>query len=97
MFSCSLSLVTNCSKCIIVLSVVKAKHAELVPAKMSEGEFWLQFFQSQLFHNDSIPASNSKKNLFTNVLAKEQKCKITNGALFQCCITIMSLGQLSQK
>ena len=48
---------------------------ELVPEKMAEEEFWLQFFQSQLFHRDSLPGSNSKKNFFTDVLMKEQKCK----------------------
>ena len=48
---------------------------ELVPEKMAEEEFWLQFFQSQLFHRDSLPGANSKKNLFSDVLTKEQKCE----------------------
>lgn len=54
---------------------MKAKHAELVPEKVSEEEFWLQFFQSQLFHYDTLPRNNSKKSFFTDVLMKEQKCK----------------------
>ena len=49
---------------------------ELVPEKMAEEEFWLQFFQSQLFHRDSLPGTNSKKNFFTDVLMKEQKCNV---------------------
>ena len=49
---------------------------ELVPEKMAEEEFWLQFFQSQLFHRDSLPGTNSKKSFFTDVLVKEQKCKL---------------------
>jgi hypothetical protein len=48
---------------------------ELVPEKMPEEEFWLQFFQSQLFHRDSLPGANSKKNFFTDALVKEQKCE----------------------
>ena len=54
---------------------VKSKHMELVPAKMSEEEFWLQFFQSQLFHRDSLPKTNSRKNILSDILTKEQRCK----------------------
>lgn len=64
----------TCNNHYLFLSV-KAKHMELVPEKMPEEEFWLQFFQSQLFHRDSLPGTNSKKNLFTDALVKEQKCE----------------------
>ena len=59
------------------LSPVKAKHVELVPAKMSEEEFWLQFFQSQLFHRDSLPGKTSKKNFLSDILTTEQRCKFS--------------------
>lgn len=33
---------------------VKKKHAECVPTKLSESEFWTKFFQSHYFHRDRI-------------------------------------------
>lgn len=35
---------------------VKKKHAECVPSKLSESEFWSKFFQSHYFHRDRIGA-----------------------------------------
>lgn len=42
---------------------VKKKHADNVPAKMSESEFWTKFFQSHYFHRDRIISGN--KDIFT--------------------------------
>ena len=49
---------------------VKAKHADLVPDKMREEEFWIQFFQSQRFHRD---VGAKSKNLLTSCLAEEER------------------------
>jgi len=49
---------------------VRAKHAELVPEKMPEKEFWGKFFQSQLFHRET---GSGPKSLFSDVLVKEHK------------------------
>ncbi|ETN62185.1 TFIIH basal transcription factor complex subunit 1 [Anopheles darlingi] len=42
---------------------VKRKHAEHVPAKLTEAEFWTKFFQSHYFHRDRIVAGT--KDIFT--------------------------------
>ena len=47
------------------LSLVKEKHAEMVPQVLKEEEFWTQFFQSQFFHHE-----NSKRFDF---LSKDEK------------------------
>ena len=47
---------------------VKLKHSQLVPDKMKEEEFWVQFFQSQRFHRDS-----GAKSLLSSCLAEEEK------------------------
>ena len=62
---------------------VKERHAELVPATLSEGDFWVQFFQSQLFHRDS---TSSSEDLFMESLSREhknmlQKETVTTGLL----------------
>ena len=47
---------------------VKARHRQLVPDKMKEEDFWIQFFQSQRFHRDLGP-----KNLLSSCLAEEER------------------------
>lgn len=42
---------------------VKRKHAENVPTKLTESEFWTKFFQSHYFHRDRITAGT--KDIFT--------------------------------
>lgn len=42
---------------------VKKKHAENVPTKLSESEFWTKFFQSHYFHRDRI--TTGMKDLFS--------------------------------
>ena len=42
---------------------MKRKHAEHVPAKLTESEFWTKFFQSHYFHRDRIIAGT--KDIFT--------------------------------
>ena len=36
-----------------LFTTVRKKHAEMVPQKLKEEQFWTQFFQSQYFHQDS--------------------------------------------
>jgi transcription initiation factor TFIIH subunit 1 len=47
---------------------VKVRHRQLVPDKMKEEDFWIQFFQSQRFHRDLGP-----KNLLSSCLAEEER------------------------
>lgn len=54
--------------------LVRLKHTELVPDKMTEEAFWTQFFQSQFFHRDSP----SGRNLFSECLTQEQKSERMN-------------------
>jgi len=42
---------------------VRKKHAENVPHKLSEAEFWTKFFQSHYFHRDRLTAGT--KDIFT--------------------------------
>ena len=58
---------------------VKMKHAQLVPDKMREEDFWVQFFQSQRFHRD---VSTASKNLLSSCLADEEKSKTLWSVLF---------------
>lgn len=53
-----------------IYPLVKAKHAEQVPERMSESEFWMQFFQSQSFHNDSSSSSTLFKDCFSSQLQR---------------------------
>lgn len=54
--------------------VVKKKHYECVPTKMTEEEFWQRFFQSHYFHRDRI---SSLKDFF-NDCAKQDETDIQN-------------------
>ncbi len=52
---------------IMCRNTVKKKHAEMVPQKLKEEEFWTQFFQSQFFHHES------KSQQFVDCLSGEQQ------------------------
>lgn len=51
--------------------MVKKKHAEYVPHKMSENEFWTKFFQSHYFHRDRI--SFSSKDMFSDCAKNDEE------------------------
>lgn len=58
------NLTSDIIECIFkTYPAVKRKHAEHVPAKLSESEFWTKFFQSHYFHRDRIVAGT--KDIFT--------------------------------
>ena len=55
----------------IFLFPVRQKHAENVPDKLSESEFWTRFFQSHYFHRDRITFSS--KDLFADCVHADEK------------------------
>ncbi|XP_058830259.1 general transcription factor IIH subunit 1-like [Topomyia yanbarensis] len=58
------NLTSDIIECIFkTYPAVKRKHAEHVPAKLTESEFWTKFFQSHYFHRDRIAAGT--KDIFT--------------------------------
>ncbi|XP_055536075.1 general transcription factor IIH subunit 1 [Wyeomyia smithii] len=57
------NLTSDIIECIFkTYPAVKRKHAEHVPAKLTEAEFWTKFFQSHYFHRDRIVAGT--KDIF---------------------------------
>ena len=50
---------------------VKKRHAENVPDKLSEQEFWTRFFQSHYFHRDRI--AFAKEDLFAECASSDDK------------------------
>ncbi|XP_064634667.1 general transcription factor IIH subunit 1-like [Lineus longissimus] len=50
---------------------VKDLHANSVPDKLSESEFWTKFFQSHYFHRDRI--NMSSKDIFTECAKTDEK------------------------
>ena len=50
---------------------VKKKHAEYVPDKLSEAEFWTKFFQSHYFHRDRINLTS--KDLFADCAKSDEQ------------------------
>ncbi len=50
---------------------VKRKHAENVPDKLSESEFWTRFFQSHYFHRDRITLGS--KEIFAECAKQDEQ------------------------
>lgn len=54
--------------------MIKRRHQEMVPDKITEKDFWTKFFQSQYFHKDKSNASNGAKNdLFLNLAVEDEE------------------------
>ena len=61
-------------------NTVKQKHAEYVPDRLSEQEFWTRFFQSHYFHRDRINVNS--KDLFAECAVVDEHGKhLTDGIL----------------
>jgi transcription initiation factor TFIIH subunit 1 len=62
---------------------VKMKHSQLVPDKLSEEQFWVQFFQSHKFHRNRLPhqSSASSSSLFQDCLEQDiENIKLSSSA-----------------
>ena len=54
--------------------MIKRRHQEMVPDKITEKDFWTKFFQSQYFHKDKNNATNGSKNdLFLNLAVEDEE------------------------
>jgi len=51
--------------------LVRQKHYENVPDKMSEEDFWTRFFQSHYFHRDRVNLSS--KDLFADCAKTDEQ------------------------
>ena len=58
----------------VFAAAVKRKHAEYVPDRLSEQEFWTSFFQSHYFHRDRI--NSNSKDLFAECAVLDEHGKI---------------------
>ena len=54
--------------------MIKRRHQEMVPDKITEKDFWTKFFQSQYFHKDKKNSTNGAKNdLFLNLAVEDEE------------------------
>lgn len=76
-------VINGCKKIYIILYgygsfvlAVKKKHMDLVPHKLTEQQFWTQFFQSHYFHLDHLYGSQS--GLFADSIKHDDSGRYLN-------------------